>query len=213
MMSADLAREPGAIRVRPAREGDLEAAAAILVAGFRGQFEAAFAERVDRAERIVARTLTLEVPRGLPGLYVAEVERRVVGTIALRRQTDPYASDWESSGILVDELGLWGGLRAMFCFSLLDQSCGHDEVYVSDVAVAPTMRRQGVGTALLAHADQVARAWGKAALALDVTARNETAIRLYRQSGYVVQRRRRLLLAGWLLHEGTWVRMRKTLTA
>ena len=217
--------EQDAIRVRPAQEGDLEAVAAILVEAFRSMFEAALAERVDRAERIVAQTIALEVPRGLPGLYVAEVKlptasegdtgdqtcRRVAGTIALRRRSDPEPSDWNASGILFGELGLWGGLRAMFYFSLLDQSCRRDEVYVSDVAVAPDMRQRGIGRALLRHAEQVARSWGKAALVLDVTARNEGAIRLYERMGYHVQRRRRPLLACWLLKERAWVRMRKEL--
>ena len=99
----------------------------------------------------------------------------------------------------------------MFYFSLLDQPCGHEEVYVSDVAVAPGMRRRGVGEALLAHAEKIAHSWGKKALVLDVTARNEAAIRLYERRGYTVQRRRRPLLARWLLKEGEWVTMRKVL--
>jgi ribosomal protein S18 acetylase RimI-like enzyme len=200
-----------AIRVRPAREADIAAAAAILVEGFRSKFEAAFDERVDRAESVVARTLALEAPRGLPGLFVAEADGQVVGTVALRRHSDPDAPEWDSAGILFDELGLWGGLRAMFYFSLLDQPCGWQEVYVSDVAVAGPVRRRGVGQALLRHAETVARSWGKQALVLDVTARNEAARQLYRKLGYIEQRLRRSLLAHWLLKEGEWVRMRKEL--
>lgn len=211
MMSEKHTLEQGSIRVRPAREADLEAAAAIMVEGFRRKFAAALAARVDRAERIVARTLALDVPRGLPGLYVAEVARRVVGTIALRRESDPIPSDWDAASILFAELGLWGGLRAMFYFSLLEQPCGRGEVYVSDVVVAPDMRSRGVGEALLQQAEKVARCWEKEALVLDVAADNAGAIRLYERMGYTVQRRRRPLLAGWLLQEGEWVRMRKVL--
>ena len=135
----------------------------------------------------------------------------MAGTIALRRQSDPDVSEWDSAGILFDELGLWGGLRAMFYFSLLDQPCGRQEVYVSDVAVATPVRRRGVGQALLQHAERVARTWGKKALVLDVTAQNEPARQLYRRLGYIEQRLRRSLLARWLLKEGEWVRMHKSL--
>jgi ribosomal protein S18 acetylase RimI-like enzyme len=211
-MSENPSPEQAPIRVRPACERDLETVAAILVESFRSKFEVALAERADRALHIVAQTMALEVPRGLPGLYVATVARRVVGTITLRRQSDPDASDWDATGILFAELGLWGGLRAMFYFSLLDQSCGRNEVYVSDVATAPDMRRQGVAGAMLRHAEKMARSWGKTALVLDVTAHNEGAIHLYERLGYTVQRWRRPLLAGWLLKEKEWVRMRKDLT-
>jgi len=200
------------IRVRPAREADIAAVAAILVEGFRSKFEAAFDERVDRAESVVARTLALGASRGLAGLFVAELEGRVAGTVALRRQSDPDVPEWDSAGILFSELGLWGGLRAMFYFSLLDQPCGRQEVYVSDVAVAAPLRRRGVGQALLHHAEKVARTWSKSALVLDVTAQNEAARQLYRRLGYTEQRLRRSLLARWLLKEGEWVRMRKDLT-
>lgn len=199
------------IRVRPAREADLEAVGKILAEGFHSKFAAAFGERVDRAARIITRTLALEAPYGLPGLFVAEVEGAVAGTIALRRHNDPNLGEWESLGILLAELGLWGGIRAMVHFSLLDQSVGRDEVYVSDVAVSPPWRRRGVGRALLAQAEQTARAWGKRALALDVSARNTAALQLYRQLGYGEHHRRHPLLTRWLLGEPEWVRMRKEL--
>ncbi len=200
-----------AIRVRPARESDLPAVGQILAEGFHGKFAAAFGERADRTARIIARTLALEAPYGLPGLFVAEGDGTVVGTIALRRQNDPSLAEWESMGILFAELGLWGAIRALFHFSLLDQPIGREEVYVSDVAVSEPWRRRGVGRALLEHAERVAREWGKQALALDVSARNTPALELYRRLGYGEQRRRHPLLTRWLLNEPEWVRMRKEL--
>jgi len=200
-----------AVRVRPARPEDLEAVSAILVEGFRSKFEAAFRGRMDRAGRIVARTLQAEMRRGLPGLYVAERAGRVVGTLSLRRREDPEVASWAATLVLFQELGLWGGLRAMFYLSLVDQPVGGREVYVSDVAVEEAFRRQGVARALLHHAEKVARLWGKEALVLDVSAGNEAARRLYRSLGYTEERVRRSLLTRWLLGMGEWVRMRKVL--
>jgi ribosomal protein S18 acetylase RimI-like enzyme len=134
-----------------------------------------------------------------------------VGTIGLRRREDPEVPFWPAASILVEELGLWGGLRAMVYLSLLDQSTGRRELYVADVAVAPQFRRRGVGQALMRHAEEMARAWDKRALVLDVSTGNEAACRLYEQLGYEVQRTRRSLLTGWLLGERSWYRMRKDL--
>jgi len=200
------------VSVRPARPEDLGAMAAILVEGFRHHFEAAFKERVDRAERALARVLALETPRGLPGLYVAELHGQVVGTMALRRREDADIPTLPSTGIFVGELGLFGGLRAMFYLSLLDQPCGRSDVYVADVAVAGPVRRQGVAQAMLAHAEKIAHLWKKHCLVLDVEARNEAARQLYRRLGYTEERERRSLLTRWLLGIETWVRMYKRLT-
>lgn len=200
------------LRVRPATRDDLEAIAEILVEGFADKFRAAFGRRMDCAHRIVFRTLSTEAEgHRLGGLFVADYGGRVVGTIALRRREDPEAPFWPATAILFEELGLLGGLRALFYLSLLDQPCRRNEAYISDVAVAAPMRRQGIGTALLLKAEEVARGWGKHAVVLDVSARNEPAIRLYRHLGYRQERRRTALLAGLLLGEACWLRLRKEL--
>jgi ribosomal protein S18 acetylase RimI-like enzyme len=56
--------------------------------------------------------------------------------------------------------------------------------YVSNLAVAPSARRSGLGTALLAAAEAQAWDWGAHALALHVDARNEGAAGLYRRAGF-----------------------------
>ncbi len=202
---------PEPIEVRPARSEDLEMVAEVLVEGFRDKFRAAFGRHLERAGRVTARILALEAPRGLPGLYVAELDGRVAGTIALRRWNDPEPSPFRVLGILLGELGLWGGLRLVLYMSLLDQPAGRYEVYISDVAVAAPLRRRGVGRAMLTYAEEMARRWNLHALVLDVSAENRAAIRLYRQLGYREERTRSSFLTRWLLGEERWLRMRKDL--
>lgn len=55
---------------------------------------------------------------------------------------------------------------------------------ISDVAVAPAWRAQGIGTALLAHAEAFARARGAHWLRIQVLGRNRRAWRLYRRAGF-----------------------------
>jgi ribosomal protein S18 acetylase RimI-like enzyme len=59
----------------------------------------------------------------------------------------------------------------------------HTYGYVSSMAVAPALRRCGVGGALLQAAEQQAVLWGQGALALHVHTGNARAIRLYERSG------------------------------
>lgn len=197
------------IQVRPARTKDAAAAAEILVEGFRSMFEAAYGRRRDRAERVVARTLELEIRRGASGLHVAELDGRIVGTVALRRRGQPEAPVWPTTAILFEELGLLTGFRAMFYLSLLDQPVGRQEAYVSDVAVAPEWRRRGVGRAMMEKMEGLARSWGKRACVLDVNAKEEGARHFYLRLDYHEERKRRSLLTAWLLGTGEWVRMRK----
>jgi ribosomal protein S18 acetylase RimI-like enzyme len=197
------------VTVRPARTQDIQTAAAILVAGFRDMFEAAFRSRLDRAERVVARTLEVEISRGTSGLHVAEIAGQVVGTVSLRQRGQPEAPVWPTTAILFEEMGLLGGFRAMFYLSLLDQPVGRQEAYVSDVVVTPGFRRRGVGRSMMGRIERLARDWGKRVCVLDVNAKNEGARQFYLRLDYEEQRLRRSLLTRWLLGTGEWVRMGK----
>ena len=66
-----------------------------------------------------------------------------------------------------------------------------DDVHVTDVAVAPVWRRQGVGAALLAELCRRVEDVGVAAITLEVRPSNAPALALYRRLGFVVEGRRR----------------------
>lgn len=66
-----------------------------------------------------------------------------------------------------------------------------DEGYLTDVAVFPAVRRQGVGRSLLLELDQRGRALGLSFLTLEVREGNAAAIALYRSLGYKEAGRRR----------------------
>jgi ribosomal protein S18 acetylase RimI-like enzyme len=57
--------------------------------------------------------------------------------------------------------------------------------YLEDLFVDPSARRQGIGQALMLHAEQFARAAGAERLTLSTAVDNHTAQALYRKSGYV----------------------------
>lgn len=59
--------------------------------------------------------------------------------------------------------------------------------YVANLGVAPEMRNRGVGSALLRHQKDVAKAKGKKIYALDVASNNPRAEALYAREGFVVR--------------------------
>ena len=60
-----------------------------------------------------------------------------------------------------------------------------DELHILNVAVDPAFRQKGVGTKLIAHLIEKARALSARALTLEVRQSNLPAIRLYEKFGFV----------------------------
>lgn len=70
--------------------------------------------------------------------------------------------------------------RPLSAWSLM----GPSVPYVSNLAVAKSFRRQGIGQHLLAACDEIARGWGYREVYLHVKEENWLARRLYTRSGY-----------------------------
>ena len=65
-----------------------------------------------------------------------------------------------------------------------EDAVGADEFHIDLVAVVPSSRGLGVGTALMLRAEENAESTGKRTMSLGVIAENEGAIRLYERLGY-----------------------------
>jgi ribosomal protein S18 acetylase RimI-like enzyme len=81
--------------------------------------------------------------------------------------------------------------------------------YVNVLAIYPEYRGQGVGKALLAHADKLGRETAAKGMALIVASENAGARRLYEKSGYRETARRPLVAFPGFHHGGDWVLMTK----
>ena len=66
-----------------------------------------------------------------------------------------------------------------------------DEGQITNIAVHPDARRQGIGRTLLTEMLRLARERGLAEISLEVRASNEAAIALYESMGFAVAGRRR----------------------
>ena len=98
-----------------------------------------------------------------------------------------FHAPW-SEAMLREELG-----KGIFLVAERDgQAIGYvgcqtvlDEGYITNVAVSPDCRRQGVGRALIAELVQRARAQGLSFVTLEARASNAPAIALYECAGFV----------------------------
>lgn len=75
---------------------------------------------------------------------------------------------------------LWAG-------NAIDQTSGDRTAHIFLLYVAPNHRRQGIGAALMHHAEQWATARGDRTIGLQVFQSNQLAVTLYKSLGYEVQ--------------------------
>jgi ribosomal protein S18 acetylase RimI-like enzyme len=81
--------------------------------------------------------------------------------------------------------------------------------YVNIIGVFPEYRGHGLGTRLLAHAEDLAGAAGARQMSLIVESENEGAWRLYERNGYAEKARRPYVRFPGSTHDGDWVLMVK----
>ncbi|MGH9814500.1 MAG: ribosomal protein S18-alanine N-acetyltransferase [Candidatus Acidiferrales bacterium] len=124
---------------------------------------------------------------GLTIRSIAGHDVQAVGSIA---RLSPEAAQWPAADIerlvggevrgIQGWIGEVGGELAGF---LVTRSAA-DEVEILNIAVAPQSRRAGVGSRLLKHALEMARAAGARRMFLEVRESNRAAIALYARHGF-----------------------------
>ncbi len=116
---------------------------------------------------------------------------------ALHAAAFPPAEAWgaDAMALMLEMPGAFGLWRPGAGLILARAAAGEAEVLT--LAVPPSGRRRGLGTALLAGAMQGAVLRGATAMFLEVAAGNAAALALYRASGFAeVGRRRRYYADG-----------------
>lgn len=81
--------------------------------------------------------------------------------------------------------------------------------YINVLAVRPDFRRRGLGTRLLARADETARTLGKRGLSVIVSDANDGARRLYERCGYAMRATRPMVKDEWQNDGQAWVLLTK----
>lgn len=204
--------DPLLIHIRPARLDDINDVLTLHQEAFADKFGGAFGPKhIDRGVEALAAAWRRQGMIALRGMFVAELDTKVIGTITLR--TWEMGSDDSGAAELAfhQVLGTWGAARSIFALSLLDHQIERAEGFLTDVAVLQPFRRRGVAQALLARVEEEARLRRKRFLGLYVSASNLGARALYHRVGFEDDHVRRSWLTRLLFGQRSWVFMRKNL--
>jgi ribosomal protein S18 acetylase RimI-like enzyme len=132
---------------------------------------------------------------------VAEVEGEIAACLVGYRLDDPY------------DLGNLDEMPELVRPLVLLEASAPGSWYVNVLATFPEFRRKGLGTALLAIAEDKAREDGAPALSVIVAGENEPAARLYEAAGYRPLAAEPIFAFPGCPHGGDWVLMVKPLPA
>jgi GNAT superfamily N-acetyltransferase len=137
----------------------------------------------DRATALLRQGMNFE-----NGTYALQ-DGCVIGGMALTTGQDGF--EHYSFAIVRQFYGWLRGLWFIFRQQLFHSSKGRhgkDSVIVAELFVAESARGQGIGSRLLAEAEQHARTLGRQFLTLDVVDTNPGALRLYQRLGFEIIR-------------------------
>lgn len=200
-----------AIRVRPACPDDLPDFTRIVAEAFSTKMVVLFGRNPARIQKIQSAMYRGPLEHGYDGLLVAEIERQIVGTVAIEPMPW-FAEDAHFVQYLTKtELSLWRQWWNRTGFAVFAHGPGFGDAYLTDIAVLKTARGKGVGTALFQAAEQWAVVHRRQALTLWVAANNHVARRLYTTAGLTVTRSEFSAPSGILFGVWRWLHMMKLL--
>ncbi len=199
------------IQIRSARPADLPGIAAVLQDAFSDKMQIIFGRRADKVQKLLEAIYTGPVRRGYAGIFVAERDGRVIGTLLVEPMHHTSQENRAFESLLLRELGLVRTLRAAFLLWLFSHDPASGEAYISDVGVASDSQGQGVAQRMLAHAENWARSQGRTSLTLWVAGTNPRAIHVYEKGGLATTRTRSSWLTRLAFGIRHWHFMEKTL--
>jgi ribosomal protein S18 acetylase RimI-like enzyme len=176
------------IEIRTARPEDAQGAAELisLSNGETGDVVFGFGEH---GRHVQALASFFQHPRNRFSYHytsIAEVDGQAAGALIALPGEQVAGLSVALGRLLVREYGLVTALRLAVTGwgAMAGKEAEAGELYVANVATAPTHQGQGIGSALLAHAETLARQQGYAHCSLCVDFYNQGARRLYARLGY-----------------------------
>ena len=166
-------------------------------------FEEAFGAKFSVAIPSQVRRIEL-VQSGLNLAYAfaAIDNNQLVGLVGYRTKAGSF-TDGITYRSLLKQLGFFGGHWAALIFSLYERSMETGVLLLDGIAVAASMRGQGIGTRLLSAIAEFASDNHYQSIRLDVIDTNDGARRLYERNHFVETRTENFGYLRWLLGFGS----------
>ena len=180
------------VNIRPAQIEDALTAAELIQETMEGYGEAMLGlDNRARAVQVIAGFFKKGNNRFSYRLtYLAELDGRTAGLLLVFPGRDAFKLVLPMSWQILSFYNPWEMLRLAVRAPMAadGEETRSDEFYISHLAVLPEFRRQGVGRALLRHAEPLAviAGLGKCGLCVDID--NPNAQHLYQSHGYQVIR-------------------------
>lgn len=125
---------------------------------------------------------------GSENIHVVSDDHEVLGILVSFRGDE--VSFWKDLKAYSKILNVYNLLRYLFKGTLIDElltaRVGREDYYLSNVAVDPEFRGQGIGTCILKNALKLAENKRCPRVILNVTLNNERALKLYERFGFRV---------------------------
>ncbi|MEA2349454.1 MAG: hypothetical protein QOG86_395 [Thermoleophilaceae bacterium] len=176
------------LRVRRARSDDVPALTELLYLPAADMYDR-MAGSHERALRVIAADLA---GGSLDTVWVAELGGEPAGAMVAQRFGGEPARARRHLRLLLRHTPPWRWPVIAWMHwrgQRLAPSHPEDWLYVDALATDPAYRRRGVASALLVRAEEIARAGGSPAVALDTSERNVEAMRLYERAGFRIAER------------------------
>ena len=116
-------------------------------------------------------------------LYAEDPSPRAPSDADVEATLGVLADAARGAALVVDD-GSGAPFGYVFLTRLWSNELGGDIVFIDEIWVAPERRRQGIGSAVIAHAMRAMRERGAVAFELEVTPDNARARALYERLGF-----------------------------
>jgi ribosomal protein S18 acetylase RimI-like enzyme len=177
------------LNIRPAQIADVDPAAEMLYLSMRWEGDYMFGcDPRHPALKIVAGMFLSPGGRfSHKYAFVAEQKGQLVGLLAAYPAEMVPRLDLATGRYLITQFSLAALIRLVrHALAIAGQEAGRGEYYISNLAVLPPFQGRGIGSHLLAFAEQQAAAAGISRVSLCVDMDNPGAFRLYQRIGYRV---------------------------
>ncbi|MFC1899916.1 GNAT family N-acetyltransferase [Chloroflexota bacterium] len=185
------------INIRDFNNRDLTQVASLLAGSFREDINRIIKLPDDKMTEFIIEMGEV-FPLPFPGYVVAENDGEIMGVMILR---------WPNQEVPKNKLrfskalryGLPAAIKLIVERYLFPEKPGKETCHVAELAVKENARKKGIGTTLLDYGKSMAKEKGLKKYTLHVDAENKPALRLYERTGFELVKKKKNILARWLL--------------